>query len=333
MPSGLRPRLAAPPARPAGRAAEGRARTEAHLGEVLRECSFEQLLSDPAEEAERIDPHGTRVIDVGDGPLSRPARQHDVRRTCRTQRGDEVGAPLGVRRVGAGQADDRLAGVGRDDRLDPVGRAGRRRRRPRRRRTGWWRRWRARCGRRSGPSWRGRPAGPAGSSRMLLEGAAVVAHPSGAPGRPLGQRLGEVRELARSRSAGATGRRCRRRAPRGPRATRSLTPAAACSPNPPSASIRPSSAQPATARSSVSLSTAYDPPAGSDTAATWASSIEERGGVAGDPAAEGVGRPSALVERHHGDGVGAADARSEGRDGGAEHVDPGVVLAHHRRGW
>ena len=42
------------------------------------------------------------------------------------------------------------------------------------------------------------------------------------------------------------------------------------------------------------------------------------------------GAPSGRVERQHGDRVRTADAGGEGRDGGAEHVDPGVVLAHHR---
>ena len=111
---------------PAGRAA---ARTSVrparrHLGEVLRNAHFESSSRTRPRNAERIDPHGTGVVDVGDDPLPRLARQHDVRRSCRTQRRDEVGAPVGVRRVGAGQADDRLAGVGREHRLDPVGRAG-----------------------------------------------------------------------------------------------------------------------------------------------------------------------------------------------------------------
>ena len=42
------------------------------------------------------------------------------------------------------------------------------------------------------------------------------------------------------------------------------------------------------------------------------------------------GSAERAVEGQHGDGVGAADAGREGGDGGAEHVHPGVVLAHHR---
>ena len=57
---------------------------------------------------------------------------------------------------------------------------------------------------------------------------------------------------------------------------------------------------------------------------------EQVGGVAGDPAAEGVGAAERAVERQHGDAVRSPDAGGEGRDRGAEHVDPGVVLAHHR---
>ena len=57
---------------------------------------------------------------------------------------------------------------------------------------------------------------------------------------------------------------------------------------------------------------------------------QQRHLVAGDPAAEGVGAAEGAVEGLHGDGVGATDRRGEGGDRGAEHVDPGVVRAHHR---
>ena len=57
---------------------------------------------------------------------------------------------------------------------------------------------------------------------------------------------------------------------------------------------------------------------------------QQRHLVAGDAAAEGVGAAEGPVEGLHGDGVGAADRRGEGGDRGAEHVDPGVVRAHHR---
>ena len=128
------------------------------------------------------------------------------------------------------------------------------RRRPRRRRAGWWRRWRARCARRSGPSWPGTPvvrrAGRAGPRRRCRSGCrrGPTARARGVPRPGSG--------TPRSPSAAGSGRRCHAPARRGRRATRSFTPRAACSPKPPSASIRPSSAHPATARSSVSFSTA-----------------------------------------------------------------------------
>ena len=91
-------------------------------------------------------------------PTSACAGHDDVAGTGLAQCGDQVAPPLVVRRVGAGQAGDRLAVVGLDHGRDAVGRAGRTRRRPRRRPAGWWPRWRGRCGRRPGPWSRGTPA-------------------------------------------------------------------------------------------------------------------------------------------------------------------------------
>ena len=80
----------------------------------------------------------------------------------------------------------------------------------------------------------------------------------------------------------------------------------------------------------MSFSTAYAPPAGSATAATCDSSISSAQVLRAIRRPKASGRPSGAVERQHGDGVGAADARRERGDRGAEHVHPGVVLAHHR---
>ena len=57
---------------------------------------------------------------------------------------------------------------------------------------------------------------------------------------------------------------------------------------------------------------------------------EQVRGVARDPPAQRVGSAERAVEGQHGDGVRATHTGCERGDGGAEHVDPGVVLAHHR---
>ena len=147
--------------------------------------------------------------------LPRLARQHDVRRPCRAQRGDEVGAPLGVRRVGAGEADDGLAGVGRRHRVDASRWHRPPRRRRRRRRTGWWRRWRARCGRRSDPSWRGRPAARrarrAGPRRRRRSDPGAPARSQGARSGSASPRFGnsEIPVSGRERSATPASRAAR----------------------------------------------------------------------------------------------------------------------------
>ena len=57
---------------------------------------------------------------------------------------------------------------------------------------------------------------------------------------------------------------------------------------------------------------------------------EQRRGVAGDPATEGVRKAQRFVEGDHRDGVGTADTGREGGDGAAQHVDPRIDPAHHR---
>ena len=164
-----------------------------------------------------------------------------------------------------------------------------------------------------------------------LEAGAVPTHPLVRVRRPLREGLAEVRELAdageRPLAAGDVGVAARDDLLDPGRAA--SRPSSAAS-TPPASSIRPSSSHPAAARSSVSFSTAYAPPAGSATRARCDSEISSDGGVAGDPAAEGVRYAERGVERQHGDRVRSPDAGREGRDGGAQHVHPRVVLAHHR---
>ena len=80
----------------------------------------------------------------------------------------------------------------------------------------------------------------------------------------------------------------------------------------------------------MSFSTAYAPPAGSATRGD-VRLVDQQGEVL-----RAIRRPNAsgraerAVERQHGDRVRSPDAGREGGDGGAEHVHPGVVLAHHR---
>ena len=122
------------------------------------------------------------------------------------------------------------------------------------------------------------------------------------------------------RSAGRARRRPRRSARNEPSSRESVTSTAD--------SIRPSSSQPATARSSVSFSTANAPPAGSATfAVTPRRAVSRCCGRSGGrtrPAARGGRRTGA---RH---GIGATHTGGEGGDAGAQHVHPGVVLGHHR---
>ena len=133
-------------------------RPRPHVGEALRNAHRASSSRIRPRKPSASTPMAHESSTSVDGALPRLAGQDDVRRPGRAQRRDEVGAPLGVRRVGAGEADDGLRR--RRPRAPRRRRRSRRRprRRRRRRRAGWWRRWRARCARRSGPSWRGRPA-------------------------------------------------------------------------------------------------------------------------------------------------------------------------------
>ena len=133
-----------------------------------------------------------------------PGHDHPSR-AGRAQGGGGRLAPLGVGRVGAGQADDALAGVGRHQVVDP-GRWHRRRRpRPRPRPAGWWRTRPARCGPRPGP----------GSPGRRVRSEARLAAPrrrrrSGVRRQRLPSRVGrvsaEVRELAEPGDRSPAGR-------------------------------------------------------------------------------------------------------------------------------
>ena len=158
---------------------------------------------------------------------------------------------------------------------------------------------------------------------QLLEGRAPPAYAVAGAG-PLGQRLAEVRELGEPGQrpgpvgdlVGRGGRRPRppgRRTPRGPRTRSGRAP--------------PTRRR---ASSSVSFSTAHAPAAGSATRPRWDSASSRLEVLRAIRRENSSGSPSGLSNGHHGDRVGPADARGEGGDGGAEHVDPGVVLAHHR---
>ena len=91
------------------------------------------------------------------------------------------------------------------------------------------------------------------------------------------------------------------------------------------ASIRPSSSQPATARSSVSFSTANAPPAGSATLADVGLLDQQRGGVAAIRRLKPSGRPSG---KSNGSTVTAPHRRRrrERRHAGAQHVHQGSYL-------
>ena len=140
--------------------------------------------------------------------------------------------------------------------------------------------------------------------------------------RPLGQRLGEVRELGEPGDRPLAGRDLglALRDRRGDLGVAGRAPS----------SSRPKSSQAATARSSVSFSTAYAPPAGSATCATCDSSMSRCEVLRAIRRPNASGRPSGLSNGSTVTRVRAADAGGERRDGGAEHVHPGVVLAHHR---
>ena len=247
------------------------------------------------------------------------------------ERRDELGTPRVVRLVGAGQADHPLAGVRRQDVLDALGPPGRDH-------------VDAACreqvageggarGVRRDRAHRGQEH-PVGDRLVAepLEGVAVGMYderPVGV-GPPLGKRLVEVGEL------GEPGQR--------PRALRDLRvplggdlldapgegPVGERREDAPGlldrAELRP-------ARPGQVVGQLLD----AERAAGRVGDLgdvglgdQQRGGVAGDATAERVGQPERGVERQHGHRVRAADAGSERRDAGAQHVHPGVVLAHHR---
>ena len=57
---------------------------------------------------------------------------------------------------------------------------------------------------------------------------------------------------------------------------------------------------------------------------------QEELGVAGDATREPVRLPERVVERKHGDGIGAAHSGGEHCGGGSQHVDPRIATAVHR---
>ena len=82
-----------------------------------------QRLSGPGQEVDRVDPEGARVVGQSSAVGCPPATT-TRRRARRAQGSGGRLAPLGVGRVGAGQAHDALAVVGRDQVVDPGGRTG-----------------------------------------------------------------------------------------------------------------------------------------------------------------------------------------------------------------
>ncbi len=184
------------------------------------------------------------------------------------ERGRRSLTPLGVGRVGAGEADDRLAVVRRDECLDTGGRPGDLD-------------GDATGGEQVGGESRARGVLGDGAHRGKEDRRCVGFVAERLEGRAVATYLLlAVERVARSGRSSArlgnsltTGDRPLARGDLGlALRDRRLDRAASMSP-PPSTSIRPNSSQAATARSSVSFSTAYAPPAGSATSATCDSSI------------------------------------------------------------
>ena len=248
---------------------------------------------------------------------------------------DGGGRPLGVRRVAAGEADDRLAVVRRHQ----VGRAVRRaghvdRDAAGREQVG--REGRAGGVRRNGAHRGQEDGGGRGLVAQRLEAGAVAPDLGGSGGRAgrdrlaLRERLGEVRELGdagqRPLAAGdlvlATGDGLVDAGPQ--RAVREGGLDAA-------ALLDPAQLVPAGAGQVVGQLLDGVGAAGRVGHVRDVGLVDQQArGVARDPAAERVRHAERGVEGQHGDGVRSPDAGREGRDGGAEHVHPGVVLAHHR---
>ena len=320
-----RPRVSGPdPA--VARSASSR-RASGTTGEALRDAVC-QLLPRPGQEVERVDAHGAGVVDARSpspgcrprSPTSRPPRAGRPPRSA--PHSAYVGSAPARQTTGWPSYAASTSSTPRWAR--------RRRRRCRRRRTGWWRRSRGRCARRPCPGWRGRPArrparraAPRTARRSAVRASCGCGVRSGSVSPRFGNSLTPVSGRLR-RAISASRSRDRLVDPAAQRAVveRRRDPAGS--------SIRPELRPAGRGQSSVSCSTAYEPPAGSATRATCDSAISSAGGVARDPAAERVGHAERGVERQHRHRVGAADAGGEGRDGGAQHVHPGVVLAHHR---
>ena len=70
---------------------------------------------------------------------------------------------------------------------------------------------------------------------------------------------------------------------------------------------------------------------GIDDAAETGLVVQDRGGVAGDPAGEVVGQPQRRVEGQHRDRIGTADRRGETPDRGAQQVHPRIPPGEHDR--
>ena len=253
---------------------------------------------------------------------------HDAPRLA--EGGHQVGAPLGVRRVGAGEAGDRLAVVRREHLLDAVGRPGE------------------------------VDGDAAGGEQVGGERRAGGVGGDGAHGREedrrgrrlVAQRLERRGVAAHAARAGAA----RRSGSVSPRCGNSLTPvsgrlrrAISASRRAATSSIR--AAQRAVVEGGRDAAGLLDPaelrpPGRGQVVGELLDGVraagrvgdpgdvglgdQQRGGVARDPAAERVGHAERGVERQHGDRVRSPDAGGEGGDGGAEHVHPRVVLAHHR---
>ena len=86
---------------------------------------------------------------------------------------------------------------------------------------------------------------------------------------------------------------------------------------------------PRAATSSVRDSRYQEPPPGSVTRPTLDSSARRIWVLRASRRPNRSGRPATRVVGQHGDGVGAAEGRAEGREGAAQHVDPRVLAGEH----
>ena len=191
----------------------------------------------------------------------------------------------------------------------------------------------------SGPSGsssacRPRPVGRqvgVGPVAQRLERGGVALH-AGRPDQAAAAAFGQIRILVDAGDRGppvgdvvgapvARPRRSARRRSRAPRRTRRGLDVLECSPcRSASCPVRPSTYQ--------------EPPAGSSTRPRWDSSSSSSWVLramrrAKLPAIPGI-PPGIAASNGHQHGVGAADARAEGGERGAQHVHPRVALRHHR---